>query len=161
LQKRKSHKTPLPEERAARGPALRRIGAGAKPLFQLPALHLDYLARRATDWLGLELDSEGQVNTRLVNRVMQALFALQASIAPLIHPPFGVPIFVLVAQPSLTGDSLTPLGTDSGSPYHYGYERKTGAEMQPEYGMQVRFWTIQVVPRICTGPQGRRREGNA
>ena len=53
------------------------------------------IARRAIGFLQLELKSENQVNTPLVNRILQRVFALDVATAPFLKPPFGVSILVI------------------------------------------------------------------
>jgi SAM-dependent methyltransferase len=57
-----------------------------------------YLARRIIDLLRIDLKSEGQLNNRLLNRVLLAVFSLDISTAPAIRPPFGVSILVLARK---------------------------------------------------------------
>jgi SAM-dependent methyltransferase len=57
-----------------------------------------YLARRLIDLLKVDLKSEGQVNSRLLNRLLLAVFSLDTSTASAIKPPFGVSILVIVRK---------------------------------------------------------------
>jgi SAM-dependent methyltransferase len=85
------------------GPLLSRIeDAGLSPL---RAFYFNYLlfvpiwlARRIIDAFGIELKSEGEVNTPLLNRVLSLLFTCDISSAPLLRPPFGVSILVLASK---------------------------------------------------------------
>jgi SAM-dependent methyltransferase len=58
-----------------------------------------WVARRLIDLLGLKLDSEAQVNSPLLNRVLGAVFALDTALSPVLRPPFGVSILVVAAKP--------------------------------------------------------------
>ena len=57
-----------------------------------------YLARRVIDLLRLDLKSEGQVNNRLLNRMLLTVFSLDISTASTIKPPFGVSILVMAGK---------------------------------------------------------------
>ncbi len=57
-----------------------------------------YIARRVIDLLGVDLKSEGEVNNRLLNGILSAVFALDTSTASTIKPPFGVSILVLAGK---------------------------------------------------------------
>ena len=57
-----------------------------------------YLSRRVIDFLKIDLKSEGQVNTPLINRVLLAIFRLDVRSAAVIKPPFGVSILVMAAK---------------------------------------------------------------
>lgn len=56
------------------------------------------LARRLIDALGITLQSEGQVNTSFLNRVLAAVFTCDTRSAPFIRPPFGVSILMLAEK---------------------------------------------------------------
>jgi SAM-dependent methyltransferase len=56
-----------------------------------------WLARRIIDLLRIELQSENEVNSPLINNVLSRIFAFDIATAPIIRPPFGVSILV-VAQ---------------------------------------------------------------
>lgn len=58
-----------------------------------------YIARRLMDLLKIDLKSEGQINNRLLNRVLLAIFSLDISTACAIKPPFGVSILVIARKP--------------------------------------------------------------
>jgi SAM-dependent methyltransferase len=49
-----------------------------------------WLARQIIRILGIKLDSENQVNTGLLNRILYALFLFDIRTAPYLRPPFGV-----------------------------------------------------------------------
>jgi SAM-dependent methyltransferase len=57
-----------------------------------------YVSRRVIDSLQIDLKSEGQVNTPLINRVLLAIFRLDVRTAAVIKPPFGVSILVMAAK---------------------------------------------------------------
>jgi SAM-dependent methyltransferase len=57
-----------------------------------------YIARRMLDLLRVDLKSEGELNNRLLNRILSAVFALDISMASMIKPPFGVSILVLACK---------------------------------------------------------------
>jgi SAM-dependent methyltransferase len=57
-----------------------------------------YLARRLMDLLRVDLKSEGQVNNRLLNSALLAVFSLDIRTAPVIKPPFGVSILVIAKK---------------------------------------------------------------
>jgi SAM-dependent methyltransferase len=57
-----------------------------------------WLARRAIDGFGIPLESENQVNSPAINGICSAIFRLDTLTAPLLHPPFGVSIFVLAER---------------------------------------------------------------
>ena len=57
-----------------------------------------YLARRVIDLLKIDLKSEGQVNNRLLNRILLTVFSLDISTAPTLKPPFGVSILVVAGK---------------------------------------------------------------
>jgi len=56
------------------------------------------LARRLIDALGVTLQSEGQVNTRFLNRILSGIFTMDIWSAPRLRPPFGVSILMLAGK---------------------------------------------------------------
>jgi len=58
-----------------------------------------WAARRVIDLLGIELGSENEVNSPLLNALLRAVFQLDALTAPLLHPPFGVCALVVARRP--------------------------------------------------------------
>lgn len=58
-----------------------------------------WLARRLMDWLRIELESENQVNTPLLNSVLERIFALDVRSAPLLRPAFGASILATARRP--------------------------------------------------------------
>lgn len=57
-----------------------------------------YLARLVIRVCGIELDSENEVNSPLLNRVLGAIFELDVRTAPYLNPPFGVSILALTRR---------------------------------------------------------------
>ena len=81
--------------------------AGLEPCH---AFHFNYLlfgpiwlARRVIRMAQVELRSEGEVNTPLLNLLLKGIFAVDLWTAPFIRPPFGVSILVLAQKPGLPG----------------------------------------------------------
>jgi SAM-dependent methyltransferase len=80
-------------------------------LVPLEAYYFNYLlflpilvARRLIDLLKLELDSESQVNSRILNAILGAIFGVDVRTARFIRPPFGVSILAVAKKPA-TGSS--------------------------------------------------------
>ncbi len=74
-------------------------------LAPLRAFYFNYLlflpilaARRLINLLGIDLASEGQINTPFLNRLLGAVFVCDLASAPLLHPPFGVSILILATK---------------------------------------------------------------
>ncbi|HXV23718.1 MAG TPA: class I SAM-dependent methyltransferase [Alphaproteobacteria bacterium] len=57
-------------------------------------------ARRIIKWLKPDLESENQVNTPLINRILGWIFSLDVRTAPLVRPPFGVSILAICRRPA-------------------------------------------------------------
>ncbi len=57
-------------------------------------------ARWIIKWLKPDLESENQVNTPLINRVLSWIFSLDVHTASLVRPPFGVSILAICRRPS-------------------------------------------------------------
>jgi SAM-dependent methyltransferase len=57
-----------------------------------------WLARRLIDLLRIELRSEDEVNSPLINRVLSWVFAADVATAGIVHPPFGVSILVVAER---------------------------------------------------------------
>ena len=51
-----------------------------------------WLARKTIAVLNLQIESENQVNTAFLNRLLYGLFLVDINTAPLVRPPFGVSI---------------------------------------------------------------------
>ena len=60
------------------------------------------LARRLIDMLGIRLASENEINTRRLNDVLTAIFALDVRSAPFLKPPIGVSLLALVEKPAVS-----------------------------------------------------------
>jgi SAM-dependent methyltransferase len=58
-----------------------------------------WFARRIMKHLKHSLQSEGEVNSPLVNKVLSAVFSLDIATAPKLAPPFGVSILVVARRP--------------------------------------------------------------
>jgi SAM-dependent methyltransferase len=58
-----------------------------------------WVARQIIRIFKIRLDSEGQVNTPWLNRVLTRIFALDVKSAAIIKPPFGVSILAVVSKP--------------------------------------------------------------
>lgn len=54
-----------------------------------------YIARRVLKYLPFQPESENQINSPLINRVLTCLFKIDVQIARRWHPPFGVSALVL------------------------------------------------------------------
>jgi SAM-dependent methyltransferase len=57
-----------------------------------------WAARRLIDLLGIELASENEINSTLLNAILSAVFRLDTLTAPLLHPPFGVSALVIARR---------------------------------------------------------------
>jgi SAM-dependent methyltransferase len=57
-----------------------------------------WLARQLIDLFGVTLESENQVNTSLVNRMLKVVFTCDVSTAPFLHVPFGVSILAMMKK---------------------------------------------------------------
>jgi SAM-dependent methyltransferase len=58
-----------------------------------------WLARQIIRILRVELDSENEVNTAFLNRILYALFLFDVRTAPHVRPPFGVSALVVARRP--------------------------------------------------------------
>lgn len=79
---------------------IRGTGVGVATCF-----HFNYLlfapiwvARKALLALGVDLASENEVNTALLNRVLTTVFFADVDTAPVVKPPFGVSLCVVAAK---------------------------------------------------------------
>jgi SAM-dependent methyltransferase len=85
---------------AALGALLERAGLTVRRAYYfnyflfLPIL----VARRLIDAFGIRLQSENDFNTRLLNRLLTAVFAIDVRSAPVIKPPFGVSLLALAMK---------------------------------------------------------------
>ena len=57
-----------------------------------------WAARRLIKLLGIELQSENQVNTPVLNRVLTWIFTLDVATARFVRPPFGVSIVAVTRR---------------------------------------------------------------
>jgi SAM-dependent methyltransferase len=57
-----------------------------------------WIARRLIDMFDVKLNSEDEINSPMINRILSALFAADVALAPIIHPPFGVSILVMARK---------------------------------------------------------------
>lgn len=61
-----------------------------------------FLARRLLRTLRPPVGTETEINTPAINALLKAIFAVDVATAPLLHPPFGVSIFMLAERPDAT-----------------------------------------------------------
>ncbi|SRR5229473_1643914 len=57
-----------------------------------------WAARQVVRMFNINLDSENQVNTPMLNRILTWIFTLDVATAKLIHPPFGVSIVAVTTR---------------------------------------------------------------
>jgi len=57
-----------------------------------------WLARQCIELFGVELESENEVNTPLLNRILGWVFTLDVSTAPRVRPFFGVSLLALAQR---------------------------------------------------------------
>lgn len=57
-----------------------------------------WLARKLIWLLNIQLESEAQVNTGALNRILSLVFKLDIRTASMIHPPFGVSILAIATK---------------------------------------------------------------
>jgi SAM-dependent methyltransferase len=57
-----------------------------------------WVGRRLIDIFRLDLQSESQINSPLLNRMLSAIFATDTAMAPILRLPFGVSIFILARK---------------------------------------------------------------
>ena len=57
-----------------------------------------WIARRLIDLLDVRLNSESELNSPLINRILSAIFAVDLAMAPVVRAPFGVSIFVMARK---------------------------------------------------------------
>jgi SAM-dependent methyltransferase len=58
-----------------------------------------YLARLMIKVFGVQLNSENELNSPLLNRALKAIFTFDIRTAPYLNPPFGVSILALARRP--------------------------------------------------------------
>ena len=85
------------------GPLLRQLrSAGLTPsrayYFNYLLFVPIWLARQVIRVLRIELESENEVNSPTINRLLTAIFRLDCASAPIIHPPFGVSALVITKR---------------------------------------------------------------
>jgi len=80
------------------------VAAGLRPV---RCFHFNYLlfgpiwlARQRLRLFKIEVASESQVNTALLNRLLSRMFDFDVRTAPRLAPPFGVSIFMLAEKPT-------------------------------------------------------------
>jgi SAM-dependent methyltransferase len=59
-----------------------------------------WLARRVIAIAGIKFNSDAEFNSPSLNWFLKGLFRLDTSLAPLLHPPFGVSALVLAHKPT-------------------------------------------------------------
>jgi SAM-dependent methyltransferase len=64
-----------------------------------------WLARRVVQLFGIKLDSESQINSPLLNRILSGVFKIDISLAPHVRAPFGVSVLVVARRSSLVDSS--------------------------------------------------------
>lgn len=57
-----------------------------------------WIARRVIRLVKIRLKSENQINTPLLNRILKAIFYVDIALAQILHPPFGVSLFILASR---------------------------------------------------------------
>lgn len=67
-----------------------------------------WLARQVIRGLGIQLQSENEVNTPLLNRVLSAVFAIDTKLAPKLAVPFGVSALVCAHKPLPASEPVNP-----------------------------------------------------
>lgn len=65
-----------------------------------------FIARQVIRAAGIELRSENEVNTPVINRVLTAIFRLDVLTAPYLHPPFGVSALIVARKPDAVSDAM-------------------------------------------------------
>lgn len=59
-----------------------------------------WTARRLIDLFGVKMNSEAELNSPLVNRILDGIFTFDVKTAHLIRPPFGVSLLALAGKPA-------------------------------------------------------------
>jgi hypothetical protein len=57
-----------------------------------------WIGRRVIDGAGLELASEAQINSPLLNRLLSVVFEVDTLTAPVLRPPFGVSVLAVAVK---------------------------------------------------------------
>jgi SAM-dependent methyltransferase len=93
LHKRRYRKKPLLDLVSAAG------------LHPIKAYYFNYLlflpillARRIIDVMGLKLSSENEINSAVLNAILNLVFQFDVRTAPVVRPPFGVSILVVATK---------------------------------------------------------------
>ena len=60
------------------------------------------IARRLMRWIKPSISSENQINNRLLNRILSAIFRADVFMAPWLRMPFGVSALVVARRPAAT-----------------------------------------------------------
>jgi SAM-dependent methyltransferase len=61
-----------------------------------------WLARQVISLLGIKLNSEAELNSPLLNRILSVVFTADIKTAPFLRPPFGVSILAIVTKEKST-----------------------------------------------------------
>jgi len=57
-----------------------------------------FIGRRLIDIFRLNVQSEAQINSPLLNRIFSAIFTVDVAMAPILRPPFGVSILIVAKK---------------------------------------------------------------
>jgi SAM-dependent methyltransferase len=57
-----------------------------------------WIGRRLIDILSLDVQNENQINSRLLNKILYAIFAADTAISPIVRPPFGVSVLIIASK---------------------------------------------------------------
>jgi hypothetical protein len=88
-----------------------------------------WLARQILRVLDINVSSENQITTGLLNRLLNRVFDLDVRTAPWLALPFGVSIFMLAEKPTGSG-----VGEQSVDARRFGRDRSKPAE-------PIRVWS--------------------
>jgi hypothetical protein len=58
-----------------------------------------WVARKILLAAGVDVKSENEINTALLNRILTGVFFADVDTAPVLKPPFGVSLCVIAAKP--------------------------------------------------------------
>ncbi len=58
-----------------------------------------FIGRKIIKMFNIALESEGQINTPWINRIMNVVFSFDVYTSPRFNPPFGVSILILARKP--------------------------------------------------------------
>lgn len=59
-----------------------------------------WLARQIIRFASVKLSSENEVNTPIINSLLNLIFRLDVATAPILHPPFGVSALIVAQKPA-------------------------------------------------------------